>query len=277
MNRQRRGHLPRSHQVNKAPRPETVSYCQGPTVSVVRPIVWENEKAKKEYLTTVHKAFGKRLRNSTNHNHRVVRPGGMQAITHFKPLQLAQMTHELRLDQRQPAMERLAVLLQDRLYALLKDVPPELPVELGHLACFDQQRTVRRRGQKTKHIQVVGAELRGWRGPQASYPSETAGNVSVLRQLAEEDAIYREALQDVNPWFAADEVVADPYVPLTETARPVNDNTLFTLERSLVKENLLPHVSMLGDPVILLHPENPASQPIPYPVRELGQYSLQAA
>lgn len=276
MNSQRRGHLPRSHQVNRAPRPETASYCQGPTVSVVRPIVWENEQVKKEYLTTVHKAFGKRLRDSTRHHQRVVRPG-MQEVAHFRPLQLAAMTRELRLDQRQPAMERLAQLLQDRLYSLLKDVPSELPVELGRLACFDQQKAVRRRGQKVAHIQVVGAELAGWRGPKASYPCDSSGGTLVLHQLAAENALYREALKDVNPWFGADEVVADPFVALTETARPVNVNTLYSIENSLKKEHVLPHVSMLGDPIILLHPENPASRPIPYPVRELGQYGLQAA
>ena len=126
-------------------------------------------------------------------------------------------------------------------------------------------------------LQVVGAELTGWRGPKAHYAVEDGnGETSALYLLASEDTLYKETLTEVNPWYDADEIVADPYVPITTSVRPVQRELVHGIESSLFREHVLPHGVLLCDPVIRLHPEG-GGKPVVYPVREIGTQALRAA
>ncbi len=256
--------------LNNKRRPESPP-AFSPTVSVERPIVWKDDEAKRAYWKTIHRALGKGLPDSTRSRQHIVRPESLRVVQ-VQHTVLAEESRDLyRYDQRQVAMERLAGILQERLYQLLQGVPPKLPVELGSLACGAEYAGLKNSIPNAPK-QVVVARVSGWRGDKAKYSNNgVTGSASSLQQLASERALYRDAITETNPWLTPDGVLGEPAVTLIEkdSRLPFKGKELQLIELSLLKEELLPHQAMLGDPVVCLHGTEYAARPIELPIRSL--------
>lgn len=216
-----------------------------PTVSVERPVIWENEKDQKEYWQAFHRALGKGLSDKQRSRHMIRRPHDLRVVQMRETVLAEQMENLQRYDQRQEAAARLACLLQERLNSLLKDSPELLSLELGNLACFTEP--------GSSQPEVMAMPPRGWRGPKAKYAaSDDHGNVAPLHQLSVETQLYRDALNDTNSWFEPKDIVADPYITVIENRMGIVRRDFQVIGSSLAREQAIPDSVQLGDPVITL-------------------------
>lgn len=267
-----RKNLPRRRSSAPTPRPFV------PSILLERPVIWESDEDKNAYWNGMNKALGKvmgRGRQRRSAQYPVVRPEELKVVQ-LREESLRSSSIDLMMHHdRQETIERLASLLQERLYKLLQDTPEKLKVAIGELACFTEPIS-NKAGQ-----QVIGAAPNGWRGFKAKYPvCDETGQTAPLHQLALEGAASSDALLETNTWFNPTSIVANPYLPFITNPKPwlISQDECRSIGSKLGDDEHFPRTLMLGDPILTLKLGTLPDEVIRLPIRNLDNpISRQAA
>lgn len=173
-------------------------------------------------------------------------------------------------------MEKLALLIQHRMYDLLNNVPEQLFIGLGQLACIKPDEAPIK--GRTEPKRVVAAQLIGWKGPRARYAErDQSGSVLPLRQLTSEQRAIDESLSEVNTYFDTSLILAHPCVPLMEGSRPLSKDSLASFQHGMEDGEALPMLVGLNDPQIRMQYGDHGEKVLVYSSRELGAVEELAA